>query len=198
MTDVYAEQIAELVPKLGFGKPSFGPINSTEVARCLSKETIEKWDTNRRLRVGTRFNPVSCLPGQHYDFDDPWTMHGLLSIVARFPEKAYALNSAADWKDRLPAKFSDYRGCDVRLSGRCSNVSLDMMPLKSGEFVTVHKICPNCLRWFYAHDAQLVDTYADSLLEDLSVEPTNSKRFAQLKRYNRYPDEGPDLKAVSD
>ncbi|VEG57090.1 Uncharacterised protein [Mycolicibacterium aurum] len=194
-TDEESEWIKQYGNVLGdasFRKPTFGLINSSAVGRALNREVVDKWNANRRFREESKFNPIGPVPGRRMNFNNPTSLTVLLRIVAKFPEKAYPLKSYKEWDLWLPTKFTNYRGCDVKISARCSDVGFTTMPLKGGEFITVHKICEACQRWFFANDAELVEHYQDELLGDLSIEPTNETRLSEL-----IPAPGrPDLRVV--
>lgn len=187
-------QYGNALADAAFRKPTFGPINSSDVGRALNREIVDKWSANRRFREESKFNPIGPVPGRRLNFNDPKSLTVLLCIVAKFPEKAYPLKSYREWDLWLPNKFSNYFGCDVEISGRCSGTGMTKMPLKGGEYITVHRICGYCKRWFFAHDAGLIEQYRDELLGDLSIEPTNEKRLSGL-----IPPPGrPDLHVVED
>lgn len=195
VTDEERERIKSLGAiwgEMSFRKPTFGPINSSDVGRALNREVVDKWNANRRFREESTFNPIGSVPGRRVNFNDPAALSVLLCIVAKFPEKAYPLKSYTEWDLWLPAKFSRYFGCDVTISARCSDAGTATLPMKCGDYITVHKICAHCVRWFFANDAELVEQYRDELIGDLSIEPTNEKRLSAL-----IPPPGrPDLRVV--
>ena len=174
------QQYVERVAAMSFYRPTFGLINSSIEGRSLNREVVEKWNANRRIRQSTNFSPIVSRPGKRINIDDPWSMTDLLCIMAAFPRKAYAVRTFSQWNTVLPAKFSSYFGCDITLSGRCTGRGTTTMPLKVGEFITIHKMCSACTRWFFAHDAELVEEYRDELCGDQSIEPTNELRLREL------------------
>lgn len=171
-----------LVCDFGCTWPDESP--EVRIASGLSVETINAWNSYRRKRDAygvTGFNSIGRKPvrrdNRQPSLDNPFSMTKPLCIVARNPKKAYPLDQLEDWK----AVPRDVLGpCDVNISAEChKSCALTTVPLKRGEFVTVHRVCKACYRWPYACSAEAVDMFSHILGGD-HIEPTNSDRMAQL------------------
>lgn len=183
----HAEHGAELlsdilVADLGSGWPDESPAH--RIADGLSVEVINAWNSYRRRRDSygqSNFNPIGRKPVRRDklqpSLDNPFSMTKPLCIVARSPKKAYPLDQLEDWK----AVPRDVLGpCDVNISAEChTSCALTTVPLKRGEFVTVHRVCKSCYRWPYAFSTEAVEMFSHILVGH-HIEPTNSDRRAQL------------------
>lgn len=157
------------------------------IASGLSVEAITAWNTYRHKRESQgskEFNPIGRKPVRRNNhqpsLDDPFTMTRPLCIVAQRPQKAYPLDRLDDWRSTFSRRFAIESGCDVRISARChKTAALTTLPLKRGEFVTVHKVCKACLRWPFAYSAQAVQEFRE-ILFDHDIEPTDEARRAVL------------------
>jgi hypothetical protein len=150
--DDYSDKLSEAV----FHNSSSRPINGSELGGLLAVEVIDDWDRNRKMRPES-FNPFGQQPiwrpdppssRVQPDLADPLTLFKLLCIVAHKPKKAYPLDKFSDWTS---VYVGPYFGCDAKISARCTLTGLTTLPLSRGEYVTVHKFCAHCLRWFHAH-----------------------------------------------
>lgn len=183
--DDYSDKLAETA----FHNPSQRPINGSDVGKALAIEAIDSWNRNRHIRPES-YNPIGRQPiwrpeppssRVQPDMSDPSTMFKLLCIVAHKPNKAHSLDKFSDWTS---VALGNYYGCDARISANCTRISLTSIPLSRGEFVTLHKFCNHCLRWFHAHSAELVEANRNALNGFYDIEPTNAVRLAELKSIN--------------